>query len=124
MKNPASFIPDFSELHKATCEFVKQHQGTKGYIDTQPDIGKDLIYALVYTECEELKEVVVYGVKYDEEYNALAIAWESIVRSYVIEYTEKDYESVDWYRVSPGCDVYYPATLINIAELIHEYICK
>jgi hypothetical protein len=122
MHNPAFYIPDFSELHKATCEFVKQHQGTKGYIDTQPDIGKDLIYALVYVDCENLEEVVVYGIKYDEEYGTLAIAWEHISNSYVIEYTEKDYESVNWFEVGPHCDVHYPATLINIAELIHEYV--
>ena len=122
MHNPAFYIPDFSELYKATCEFVKKHQGTKGYIDTQPDLGKDIIYALAYTEDGTLIEVVVYGIKYDEEYATLAIAWEPIASSYVIEYTEKDYESVDWYRVAPGCDVHYPATLINIAESIHEYI--
>ena len=122
MHNPAFYIPDFSELYKATCEFVKQHQGTKGYIDTQPDLGKDFIYALVYVDCENLEEVVVYGVKYDEEYDTLAIAWEHISNSYVIEYTEKDYESVDWFEVAPYCNVHYPATLINIAEVIHEYI--
>lgn len=122
MHNPAFYIPDFSELHKATCEFVKQHQGTKGYIDTQLDLGKDIIYALVYTECEELKEVIVYGVKYDEEYATLAIAWEPIASSYAVEYTEKDYESANWYEVAPHCDVHYPATLINIAEVIHEYV--
>lgn len=122
MHNPAFYIPDFSELHKATCEFVKKYQGTKGYIDTQPDLGKDIIYALVYTEDGTLTEVVVYGIKYDEEYDALAVAWEPIASSYVVEYTERDYESVDWYRVALGCDIYYPATLINIAELIHEYI--
>ena len=122
MHNPAFYIPDFSELHKATCEFVKQYQGTKGYIDTQPDLGKDLIYALVYVDCENLEEVVVYGIKYDEEYGTLAIAWEHISNSYVIEYTEKDYESVDWFEVEQHCNVHYPATLINIAELIHEYV--
>ena len=122
MHNPAYYIPDFSELYKATCEFVKQHQGTKGYIDTQTDLGKDIIYALVYTECEELKEVIVYGVKYDEEYDTLAIAWEHIRDSYIMEYTEKDFEFADWFEVAPHCDVYYPATLINIAELIHEYV--
>lgn len=122
MEIPASYIPNFDELFEMTRKFVKEHQGTKGYIDTQPDIGKDLIYALVYVECEELKEVIVYGVKYDEEYDTLVIAWEHINSSYVMEYTEKDFEFADWFEVAPHCDVHYPATLINIAELIHEYV--
>ncbi len=121
MSNPASYIPDFSELHKATCEFVKEHQVAKGYIDTQPSRRKDLIYALVYMDCE-LEEVVVYGVKYDEDYAALAIVWEPIANSHVVRYTEKDYESTDWFEVAPHCDVHYIATLISIAELIHEYV--
>lgn len=121
-KLPKDLIPNLDDLYKATCEFVKNHQGEKGYIDTQ-DPELDTIYAIEWDEeMGHGVETKVHGVCYKEEYDALLIVTEPIMRTYQIEYTPDSFgEDADWMSVRYS-DVYYIPTLFNIAENIHEYV--
>lgn len=121
MEKPSKYIPDFTELYNKTCEFVKAHQGSKGYIDTQ-DSKADTIYAFKL-EGDMAVEMKVHGVKYDEKTDNLLVVCEHIANTYEIIYSDEDFQSeyCEWESV-PYSDIYYVHTLINIAELIHEYV--
>lgn len=121
-RRPEFFIPDFTELRESICKYVKYFQKDKGYIDTQPSIGNDFIYALVYM-ADTLYEYVVYGIRYDEERDLLEIIYEPISQSYTLTYTEDDFKVGYWVVVGlHSMDIYAIPTLINIAEVIHEYV--
>lgn len=121
-RRPEFFIPDFTELREAICEYVKYFQKDKGYIDTQPSIGNDYIYASIYV-ADELTEYIVYGIRYDSEADLLEIAYEPILQSSLLQYTEDDFRVGNWEIVGPYSDIVcYIPTLINIAQVIHEYV--
>ena len=123
MTLPVDLIPNLDELYEATCKYVKKHQGKKGYIDTQ-DEDYDQIYAIVYDGdfgCGV--EARVLGVRYSEEYDTLEIAYVPILNSIRLLYQEKDFnDDENWYPVIYSDIVYYIPTLINIAEVIDEYV--
>ena len=125
-KLPCELIPSLDELYKATCEYVKNHQGEKGYIDVQNTefTTHDPIYALVWDdECGENREMEVHGVRYDEEYQTLDIIYESILRTVRIEYSDEDFrnEDAEWESLKGGY-IHFSYTLISIAESIDQYV--
>lgn len=122
-KKPFEFIPNLDEIYEKTCEFVRTHQGEKGYIDTQ-DQTCDGIYAMVYEdEMGHGIEVEVHGVRYNNETRNLEIVYEYISRTIRIVYGDEDFrsESTEWEPIRYSEIVYYVYTLMQIAESIHEY---
>ena len=122
-KKPYELVPNFDELYNATYEYIKEHQGEKGYIDTQ-DEACDNISAYVYDECMGCAvEMRVHGVRANIESEDIEIVYEPIMRTYRIEYSDEDFKSeeAEWKTIRWGDIVYYSPTLLDIAENIHEY---
>ena len=116
-KLPKDFIPSFDELYEKTCEFVKEHQGPNGYIDTQ-DNFRDTIYTFDYSD-GAAKEVEIKGVKVED--NNLLVATSDIFVTRRITYTEVDFEDEEnWEPIKNG-ELPYVFTLISIAEVINQY---
>lgn len=122
MKN----IPNFDPLYDEVVAYVKEHQGEKGYIDCQPNIGWDIIYAIVYDDwygyCIE-KYVYAVRVVNDD----LEVLLEPVANTYRVAYKPEDFTSKDaeekWEPIRWGWgDVNYCHTLLNIAESIEEYV--
>ena len=127
-KSPEQFIPDFKELYEKTIEYVKEHQGEKGYIDTQVNHNNDTIYAISYNYDDGLAtEQYVYGVRVIEEDGEedLQVLLEPITLNTVTVYQPEDFtsEDADWQSVRYS-DVYFVHTLISIAESISEYVTE
>ena len=117
-------IPNFDSLYEETVAFVKEHQGEKGYIDCQPEIGWDIIYAVMYDDWYGGGvEKYVYAVRVVDE--DLEVLVEPIVIGARVVYQPEDFTSEQaeekWQSVRWG-DVYYCHTLISIAESIDEYV--
>ena len=126
--SPEQFIPDFEELYEKTIEYVKEHQGEKGYIDTQVNHNNDTIYAISYNYDDGLAtEQYVYGVRVVEEDGEkdLQVLLEPITLNTVTVYQPEDFtsEDADWQSVRYS-DVYFVHTLISIAESISEYVTE
>ena len=123
-----AFSASANELYKILLEFVKEHQGTKGYINCQPALENDYIYGLGYDD-EEGKgvEFYVYAVRATkgEDGEDLEILTEPICQSWRVVYSDDDFLSsnnVDkWYSLR-WSDVYFIPTLYNIAESIEQYV--
>ena len=115
-------IPNLDKLYNKVVEFVKRHQGEKGYIDTQDD-SFDTIYTIVYEE-EEGKAVEkrVHGVRWNEKALDLEIVYDDIMRTYVITYSEEDFKKEENWHSVKWSDVYYIHTIFSIAENIEEYV--
>ena len=113
-------IPSYDGLYDKVREFISEHQGEKGYIDTQNE-DCDTIYAYVYEESSDLyEERKVYGVKVEDgEIYALCDVNPS---SYTITYSDKDFkDSEDWYNIRFSF-VKYRDLLFSIAEVLEEYV--
>ena len=117
-------MPDLEPMYQAVCEYVKENQGEKGYIDCQPSIGCDVIYAMMYDDSYGAgTEQFVYAVRFNG--NDLEALLEPVTyTAWRVKYTPEDFTSEDaedkWYSVK-WSDVYYVPTIFNIAEFIEEY---
>ena len=126
-ESPEQFIPNFEELYEKTIEYVKEHQGEKGYIDTQINHNNDIIYAISYNYDGLATEQYVYGVRVIEEDGKqdLQVLLEPILPNFKTIYQDSDFTSEDaeWLSVRYS-DVYFVHTLISIAESIREYVTE
>lgn len=120
-------IPNLDEMYEDVYNFVKAHQGEKGYIDTQSD-KNDTIYCFVYEDFSgQGEERIVYGVRVKD--GDLEICYEPFMRTYRVEYNDEVFKgecedaeaNADWQSVRFS-DVYYIPTLFSIAESIWEYV--
>lgn len=125
-KLPQDYVSDFvNELHEKTCEYVREKQGEKGYIDTQNlDNEHDTISLFVFDEGEERGvEMDVVGVK--EENNELFVKITPVSPHTKIVFDEDDFNRDDtesgWFNIRYS-NVYYASALISIAGIIHEYV--
>lgn len=116
---PVQFLPNFGELDVKTCEYIKAHQGVKGYINTQ-DKACDTIwgFAMDY-DIDCYKEIAIKGVRYNKKYGRIEVVYDE----YNVIYTKDSFKDADWEPILGG-DIQYIATLYNIAEVIHEYVEK
>ena len=126
-------IPNFDPLFDEVVAYVKEHQGEKGYIDTQND-ENDAIYCFVYDdESAQGEERIVYGVRVETVEgplggNDLQICFEPYTRTYKVVYDDATFKgenedieaNAEWWSVR-WSDIYYIPTLLNIAENIEEY---
>ena len=118
-KNPFR-IPDLTPMYEAVRDYVKAHQGKKGFICTDDD-DCDTIWTIVYSYDDfRAYEFQVKAVRVDK-HNNLQIAYDT---SNVI-YTNKSInlgEGVEWCDVQYDDYVYYIPTIFNLAENIREYV--
>jgi len=112
-------IPDLSPMYEKVCEFVKEHQGEKGFICTD-DPECDTIWMIYYSyEDWSVYEYEVKAVRIHE--GNLQILFDSPS----VNYTEESIMPVDqneWYDVQYSEFVYFIPTIFNIAENIQEYV--
>ena len=115
----SEYIPNLDTLYEKLVEYVKEHQGEKGYIDTQ-ECGMDTIYGFGWNEeTNRFEEMMVYGVRVVN--NDVEIILEPLSDTYFVEYKDEDFKNAAWYSLRWG-DVLYVQNLFNIAELIWEYV--
>lgn len=120
-KLPKDFVPSFDILYAKTCDFVKKHQGKKGYIDTQ-DKKCDMIWGFIFDDqTDRTEERVVRAVRYNYKIRELEVVLDVYTKTYEIVYSDKDFKDAEWKPIV-YCDVLYIQTLCNIAEVIHEYV--
>ena len=125
LRNPFK-VPDLNPMRDAIKAFVKEHQGDKGYIDTQ-DTDHDTIYTFVYDyDAGEAKEMRVHGVRVNPDNgDDLEIVFEpdNSAGSAHIVYRDCDFKAkdADWRSVQYDESVYYVPTIFNLAEFIAEY---
>lgn len=115
-------IPNLDIMYDDVCKFVKEHQGEKGYIDTQSD-ECDTIYCIAYSDfSSQGEENIVYGVRWNETEQDLEICYEPYMRTYRVVYDEDAFKDAEWDSVKWSDAVYYIPTIFNIAESIEEYV--
>ena len=113
--------PNLDPLYNELRDFIKEHQGEKGYIETQ-DNDCDTIYTLVYREDEfRAIDAKVHGVRVKND--KIQIAWADMPLHENIVFTEEDYkDESNWFDLRYDECVYYVHTLFYIADFIEEYI--
>ena len=116
-------IPDFEPLFDEVVAYVREHQGEKGYIDTQ-NPKMDNIYTYNIDENGDAYEAKVHGVRVsdgEDGYDLEAIT-EPVMRTYETVYSDEDFrsEEAEWESVRFS-EMPYIHTLLNIAECIEEY---
>jgi len=105
-KSPNRNIPNLDNLYNVTRNYVKEHQGVKGYIDTN-DPYCDGIFAIYFDfELDNVCEHLIVKIRVDSNNDLQVLA-------------EGDNE---WQSVKNGDVVYYINTLFSIAESIEEYV--
>lgn len=123
---------DIEPMYESVCEYVKTHQGPKGYIDCQPyqKNADDTIYSFEFDEEKKAGiEMMVYGVRWNEKEHDLEICSEPYSPRNHIIYTAdvftgtcvEEEANAEWKSVKHSDQVYYVPTLFNIAEDIEEY---
>ena len=124
-------ILNFDPLFDEVVAFVREHQGEKGYIDTQDDT-KDLIYTFNFDELGDAYEAKVHGVRvvdYKDGYD-LEVVTEPLMRTYRVVYDEETFQgkcesepdaNAEWESVR-WSEMPFVHTLLQIAENIEEYV--
>jgi len=117
-KNPMR-IPDLTPMYEAVRDFVKEHQGDKGFICTD-DNRCDTIWCIVYSE--------ISGTAYEYEVKAVRVKHNTLQVVYDTPGIIYDGDAVmrmsdeEWYDVQFDDNVYFIPTIFNIAENIQEYV--
>lgn len=135
-----SMYPNMMPLYEAVVEYVKEHQGDKGYLDTQDDT-KDSMYVYECLEKNfgcgmpfnegricglrvhngELQYVAIFN---DNEYfdeASFDMYTENTRRYENNERMEAFEESFMWNYISQNEYVLFNETLLSIVESIEEY---
>lgn len=122
MKNYEKFAESLKELTNEIVSYVKEHQGEKGYIDTQSYDG-DTIRTFIYNEDDYIaEEQKVYGVRVKDGDLQICADYEpTIASSTQVEYGEDDFkDESNWLSVDSEL-VYKAHTIDQIAMYIEEY---
>lgn len=120
-------VPDLRPMYEATVNYVKLHQGKKGYVDLQnPD--KSMVLALIYIDEEfEARERRVHAVRVNPNNSDLEILVDKDVKGYEgnkpLIFTRKDIKAKEseWIPVTDE-NVYFEHTLFKITENIREHV--
>lgn len=116
-------IPNFDPLFDEVVAYVREHQGEKGYIDTQ-DNTLDLIYTFNFDEDGNAYEAKVHGVRvmdYGDEGYDLEVITEPIMRTYETVYSDEDFRTSEEWESVRWSEMPFIHTLLSIAESIEEY---
>lgn len=118
-------IPNFDRLYEEVMAFVKEHQGEKGYIDTQ-DPTLDPIYTFNINAFGDAYECKVHGVRVKDygpdEGEDLEVITEPCMRTYFVTYGDDDFRNSEEWESVHWSEMPYIHTLLNIAENIDEYV--
>ncbi len=118
-------IPDLTPMYEALKDFIKEHQGDKGYILTDND-ALDPIWSFVYDESEhKAVEVEVKAVQVDK-HGCIKV----IVDDFNTKYDDKSVSMADkadtiygaWLDLQYDDNLFYIHTVFSIAESIQEYV--
>ena len=115
-------IPDLTPMYEAVRDYVKKHQGEKGFILTDnPDC--DTIWTIVFDDYDyDAKEYEVKAIRVNE-YNSLQIIYDpSSVKYDESSVCDMMEDNEVWYDVQYDDYVYFIPTIFNIAESIQEYV--
>lgn len=118
MNNPFH-IPDLTPMYNAVRDYIKEHQGEKGYISTWEE-GFDILWTMIYTGYDsEYEEQMVYAVRVKND--DIQIVYDTYRTKYTDEYIASLGDE-DWYSIRyDDCIVYLP-TIFSIAESIESYV--
>lgn len=119
INNPIKGVPDFDGLYENVVAYVLEHQGEKGYIDTQ-DSTLDIIYTFNFDENGDAYEARVYGVRVHD--GDLEVLTEPIMRTYRVVYSDEDFRNSEEWESVRWSEMPFQHTLLMIAEDIHEYV--
>lgn len=118
INNPFN-IPDLRSMYNAVRDYVKEHQGEKGFINTD-DPHCDTMYTIAY-DCgyKDVSEYEIKAVRVDS-HNKLQILYDS----FFVYYTDESIAEMEkeWRDVEYDDYVCYIPTIFNIAEGIREYV--
>lgn len=122
-------IPNLDNLYNEVVAWVKEHQGEKGYINTDYIVENedgtedilDTLYSFYYNDAaDSYEERIVYGVRVRED--DLEVCSKPYMRTYHNNCSEDEYlDDISWYSVRWSDIVLYVPTLFSIAENIEEY---
>ena len=118
-KNPFC-IPDLTPMYEKVRDFVKEHQGEKGFIFTDNE-ENDTIWTFIYNDMmNTVSELEVKAVRV--KYNVLQILYDDSYTTYK-ESDVVDKDECDWSNdIRYDDSVYYIQTIFSIAESIQEYV--
>lgn len=128
-----------NNLHEAVKEYIKNHMGEKGYIDTQKGCSQGRMYFYSYTDTigGDMIEGLIKGVRVCGE-NIQIIGTQNFV-STNIEYSDIDFQvainnnnsdenaSINgdwencWQDIEEHDAIFYAPTLLSIADTIENY---
>lgn len=113
-------IPNLRPMLEAVTEYVKEHQGERGFILT--DVGEnDTIHSIEYDfYLNSVQELHVKAVRVNEHGRM-----EILTELFNIKYNEqavKAAKETDWMDVEYTDSLYFVPTIFNIAENIAEYV--
>lgn len=120
-KLPHEAIPSLDTLYEITKEYIRSHQGAKGYIPTQ-DLRRDTIYGYAFVDVDmHVIEVRVHALRVKD--NDIQIFYDCDTwGANTVTYKHEDFiaENDPWVSFK-NADMLLPQTLMNIAEFIHEF---
>ena len=115
------------KLHQALCEFVRDNQGEKGYIDLRnADESRDSIFGIVFNDYDfhSPEEVQIQAIRYSE-CGQLEVLFEIVSLHTKVVWSEDDIRDAkddEWEILRGGDVVNFVPTLYSIAEFIEEYV--
>ena len=115
-------IPDLTPMYVALRDFIKEHQGEKGFINTS-DLEADCIYTIEYSKYSgEALELHVKAVRVNE-HDCIEILSDETDASYdddaILAAEQNDNR---WKDLQYDDNLYYVPTVFNIAENIAEFV--
>lgn len=120
-KLPYEAIPSLDNLYEITKEYIRSHQGSKGYIPTQ-NLQLDTIYGYAFVDTDmHVVEVRVHAVRVKDKDIQIFYDCDTSVNK-TVTYQHEDFiaDNAPWVSFK-NADMLFPQTLMNIAEFIHEF---
>jgi len=124
MQTPRESIPNLDPLYNTLRNYIKEHQGDQGYINTDSCLNGrnlDTIYGIKYCQESEIgEERIVFGVRVrNDDIEVLMKPW---MRTFHNCPEKEEYtDDHNWDTLKSGDTCYYIPTLFSIAETIEEY---
>lgn len=120
-ENKTFGIPDLSKLYERVRDWVKEHQGEKGFIITDNNERCDTIWIIIYDDyTQNVNEFQVKAVRVNKD-NDLQILYD-LHNVIYDEDSVKDSKDKSWNYVQYDDYVYFIPTIFNIAESIEGYV--
>lgn len=119
--DPSGYIPNLKPLLEKVTQYVRNHQGEKGFINTQD--GTDMIWMMEYDVGTAITEYHVKALRVTDK-GILEMLRDDPYTDWTEEEIRESFDIPDdrspWQAVNET-GVVFPQTLLNIAENISEY---